>query len=54
MGWIARLGGYLGKKLQGGPPGMKTTWLGYQRRADAARIYELLQADMNSSRLKIW
>ena len=39
--WIARLGGHLGRKSDG-PPGLKTTWLGYQRICDAADVYELL------------
>ena len=39
--WIARLGGHLGRKSDG-PPGLKTTWLGYQRICDAASVYELL------------
>ena len=38
---IARLGGHLGRKNDG-PPGVKTTWLGYQRIQDAAAIYEQL------------
>lgn len=41
MGWIARLGGYLNRRSDG-PPGLKTTWLGYQRVVDAARLYELM------------
>lgn len=39
--WIGRLGGHLGRKSDG-PPGLKTTWLGYQRICDAAGVYELL------------
>lgn len=39
--WIARLGGHLGRKSDG-PPGVKTTWLGYQRVLDAANVYEQL------------
>lgn len=39
--WIARLGGHLGRKSDG-PPGLKTTWLGYQRVLDAANVYEQL------------
>jgi hypothetical protein len=39
--WIARLGGHLGRKSDG-PPGVKTTWLGYQRIQDAANFYEQL------------
>lgn len=44
--WIARLGGHLGRKSDG-PPGLKTTWLGYQRICDAADIYELLNNPQN-------
>ena len=40
--WIGRLGGHLGRKSDG-PPGLKTTWLGYQRICDAASVYELLK-----------
>jgi hypothetical protein len=39
--WIGRLGGHLGRKSDG-PPGLKTTWLGYQRVCDAANVYEQL------------
>jgi hypothetical protein len=39
--WIGRLGGHLGRKSDG-PPGLKTTWLGYQRICDAANVYEQL------------
>ena len=39
--WIGRLGGHLGRKSDG-PPGLKTTWLGYQRICDAAIVYEQL------------
>lgn len=38
---IARLGGHLGRKSDG-PPGVKTTWRGYQRIQDAATLYEQL------------
>jgi hypothetical protein len=38
---IAKLGGHLGRKSDGSP-GVKTTWLGYQRIQDAAAIYEQL------------
>jgi hypothetical protein len=41
--WIARLGGHLGRTSDG-PPGLKTTWLGYQRICDAADVYELLNS----------
>lgn len=40
---MARLGGHLGRKNDG-PPGVKTTWLGYQRLQDAAIVYEQLNA----------
>ena len=43
--WIGRLGGHLGRKSDG-PPGLKTTWLGYQRICDAASVYELLNKDL--------
>lgn len=42
--WISRLGGHLGRKSDG-PPGLKTTWLGYQRICDAASVYELLNKE---------
>lgn len=41
MRWIARLGGYLNRRSDG-PPGLKTTWLGYQRVVDAACLYEII------------
>lgn len=44
MLWIARLGGYLNRNSDG-PPGLKTIWLGYQRIADAARLYEILKTE---------
>ena len=34
---------HLGRKSDG-PPGLKTTWLGYQRICDAADVYELLNS----------
>lgn len=43
--WMARLGGHLGRKTDG-PPGVKTTWLGYQRVVDAANVYEQLQKNL--------
>ena len=39
--WIARLGGFLGRKSDG-EPGVKTLWLGLQRVHDMARIWQLL------------
>lgn len=39
--WIGRLGGHLGRKSDG-PPGLKTTWLGYQQLCHAASVYELM------------
>jgi hypothetical protein len=39
--WIARLGGFLGRKHDG-EPGVKTLWLGLQRVHDMASIWQLL------------
>lgn len=39
--WIARLGGFLGRKHDG-KPGVKTLWLGLQRVHDMASIWQLL------------
>ncbi len=39
--WIARLGGFLGRKNDG-EPGVKTLWLGLQRVHDIASIWQLL------------
>lgn len=39
--WIARLGGFLGRKNDG-EPGVKTLWLGLQRVHDMASIWQLL------------
>jgi hypothetical protein len=39
--WIGRLGGHLGRKLDG-PPGLKTVWTGYQRLCDAANVYVII------------
>jgi hypothetical protein len=39
--WIGRLGGHLGRKLDG-PPGLKTVWKGYQRLCDAANVYVII------------
>jgi hypothetical protein len=41
--WIARLGGFLGRKSDG-EPGVKTLWLGLQRVHDMASIWQLLAA----------
>jgi hypothetical protein len=46
--WIGRLGGHLGRKSDG-PPGLKTTWLGYQRICDAASVYELLNKNLGKA-----
>ncbi|MDG4561483.1 MAG: IS4 family transposase [Candidatus Competibacter sp.] len=35
LGWIARLGGYLGRKSDG-PPGPQALWIGLQRARDLA------------------
>jgi hypothetical protein len=40
--WIARLGGYLGRKGDG-PPGPMVLWRGYQRLRDLARMYRILR-----------
>jgi len=42
--WIARLGGFLGRKHDG-EPGVKTLWLGLQRVHDMASIWQLLAAN---------
>jgi hypothetical protein len=42
--WIARLGGFLGRK-QDGEPGVKTLWLGLQRLHDMASIWQLMMAN---------
>jgi hypothetical protein len=39
--WIARLGGFLGRKSDG-EPGVKTLWLGLQRVHDMASIWQLM------------
>ncbi len=39
--WIARLGGFLGRKNDG-EPGVKTLWLGLQRVHDMASIWQLI------------
>jgi hypothetical protein len=39
--WIAKLGGYLGRKSDG-PPGLKTVWQGYQQLCHAASVYDLM------------
>lgn len=39
--WIARLGGFLGRKSDG-EPGVKTLWLGLQRVHDMACIWQLM------------
>lgn len=40
MGWIARLGGHLGRKNDG-PPGVKTLWRGLSRLVDLVAGYRL-------------
>ncbi|HEY9860723.1 MAG TPA: IS4 family transposase [Candidatus Obscuribacterales bacterium] len=42
--WIARLGGFLGRR-QDGEPGVKTLWLGLQRLHDMASIWQLIVAN---------
>ncbi|MBD2012447.1 IS4 family transposase [Microcoleus sp. FACHB-53] len=42
--WIARLGGFLGRR-QDGEPGVKTLWLGLQRLHDMASIWQLMVAN---------
>jgi len=39
--WIARLGGFLGRKSDG-EPGVKTLWLGLQRLHDMASMLQLI------------
>lgn len=40
--WIARLGGFLGRKRDG-EPGVKTIWLGLRRLHDIAATWKLFQ-----------
>jgi len=42
--WIARLGGFLGRKCDG-EPGITTIWRGWQRLQDIAETYRILQDD---------
>jgi hypothetical protein len=44
--WIARLGGFLGRKSDG-DPGVKTLWLGLQRLHDLAAMLQLLRPSLN-------
>jgi hypothetical protein len=44
--WIARLGGFLGRKSDG-DPGVKTLWLGLQRLHDLAAMLQLLRQCSN-------
>jgi hypothetical protein len=39
--WIARLGGFLGRRADG-EPGVKTIWLGFRRLADIAAAWQLM------------
>jgi len=41
--WIAKLGGFLGRKGDG-EPGVKTLWRGLQRLHDIAATWQLLRA----------
>jgi hypothetical protein len=41
MGWIARLGGYLGRKGDG-PPGITVLWRGMQRLSDITQMYRIM------------
>ena len=47
LGWIARLGGHLGRKHDG-PPGPNALWLGVQRARDVAWGRQLM-SDIPSS-----
>ncbi len=42
--WIARLGGFLGRKSDG-DPGIQTLWRGFQRLNDIAGIWQLFYQD---------
>jgi hypothetical protein len=42
--WIARLGGFMGRR-QDGEPGVKTLWLGLQRLHDLASMWQLMVAN---------
>lgn len=41
--WIAKLGGFLGRKSDG-LPGIKTLWRGYKRLNDAVNLYDITQS----------
>lgn len=41
--WIAKLGGYLGRKSDG-PPGAKTLWQGLQRLVDLTIMYNIMRS----------
>lgn len=41
--WIAKLGGYLGRKGDG-PPGAKTLWQGMQRLVDLTTMYKIMRS----------
>jgi len=43
VGWIAQLGGFLGRKHDG-EPGVKTIWRGWQRLQDIAATWQLLHS----------
>jgi hypothetical protein len=42
VGWIARLGGYLGRQADG-PPGATVLWRGWQHLADLTSMYTILR-----------
>jgi len=41
--WIARLGGFLGRRADG-EPGVKTIWLGFRRLADIAAAWQFMHS----------
>jgi hypothetical protein len=43
VGWIARLGGYLGQRGDG-PPGATVLWRGFQHLADLTQMYTILRS----------
>jgi hypothetical protein len=46
--WIARLGGFLGRRADG-EPGVKTIWLGFRRLADIAAAWQLMHSMLGNS-----
>ena len=51
--WIARLGGFLGRRADG-EPGVKTIWLGFRRLADIAAAWQLMHSMLGNSPKHLW